>query len=192
MYLFLLFYSNYCLNSQNNNMSNGHSVILLIYFKKQYNTSYSINQSIDILFLYEWNSINIIETFILEQSISSDLSECSCNAGKLRINVPKNRYATTLPCKIFSFSYTLFKTNLVVISNIIWHISFKICSQYFYDYINVILDDHSRVILSSTRNDYINANIIRVCVNNSYLHIEHLYATVAFLNLTTVTLDQLY
>ena len=87
-------------------MSNGHSVILLIYFKKQYNTSYSINQSIEILFLYEWKSEKIIETFILEQSISSDLSECSCNAGKLRINVPKNRYATTLPCKIFYLSYT--------------------------------------------------------------------------------------
>ena len=131
----------------------------------------------------EWK---IIKTFILEQSISSDLSECSCNAGKLRINIPKNRYATTLPCKIFSLSYTLFKTNLVVISNIIWHISFKICSQYFYDYINVILDDHSRVILSSTRNDYINANIIRVCEHNSYWHIDQVYAMVAFLILTII------
>ena len=86
----------------------------------------------------------------------------------------------------YSISPTLLlKMNLVVVSNINWHISFQIYSQYFYDYINVISDDHSRVILSSTRNDYINANIIRVCEYNSHLHIDQ-NATLAFLNLTKI------
>ncbi|XP_078330015.1 receptor-type tyrosine-protein phosphatase alpha-like [Crassostrea virginica] len=87
--------------------------------------SSSENRTKPIMIMELWSAIHKLEKhsnigFKREfESISSDLSECSCNAGKLRINVPKNRYATTLPY------------------------------------------DHSRVILSSTRNDYINANIIR-------------------------------
>nr|XP_022312103.1 receptor-type tyrosine-protein phosphatase U-like [Crassostrea virginica] len=87
--------------------------------------SSSGNRTKPIMIMDLWSTIHNLEKhsnigFKREfESISSDVSECSCKAGKLRMNFPKKRYATTLPY------------------------------------------DHSRVVLSSTRNDYINANIIK-------------------------------
>lgn len=141
-----------------------------------------------------------------------------CDVGKKPENTSKNRYKTTFPCKYISF-YNHFKQFCFFLINGL-NIFFKMIQKYvsyiyivcfhidlsvlfvFLDvylyivvFLDIYIDDHSRVILNITDkepSDYINANYIDVSDRFLKLDLSVYLLLVYFIPLNVIQMPMLW